>query len=485
MGFTILANVGKCKRKFRKNEKKCGSGPVTAIFFAFFPLILRRSRINSTKIEKKKGFLMNRREFLKSALVLAAIAPVAGLAAAEAAAKAGEQAGKTESSAPGHSRITRRRYKNTALTVPLLGFGMMRLPKINPDKPDIDYAAAEKLFDRAMEAGVNYFDTAYFYHGGKSEKCAGDLLTRYPRKSYLLASKLPIGGLKTEADVERVFNEQLAKCRTEYFDFYMLHALNAGGWKNAQRLHAYEFLKKKQAEGKIGKLGFSFHDTPEVLKTIAEAKQWDFVQLQINYLDWTLYRSKEQYEIVTKLGIPVIVMEPLRGSTLAKLNGETADIFRRANPDVSLASWAFRYAASLPNALLVLSGMTHMSDLEDNIKTFTDFRPLNDSERKTIASALTTYRVPGIVPCTACRYCMPCPSEVEIPKIFEIYNKYKVNRHYPVQAEYAKIPEDSRASACVKCGACVKKCPQKINIPKELERIAAELAGKGRGRKKA
>ncbi len=413
---------------------------------------------------------MNRRDFLKSALTVAALAPITRLAA-----KAGVDGDKSSDSAKG-KQVTRRRYKNTALTVPLLGFGMMRLPRINPEKPDIDYATAEKQIARAMEAGVNYFDTAYFYHDGLSEKCAGDLLSKYPRDSYYLVSKMPVRVLKKEANVERIWNEQLAKCKTEYFDFYLVHNLNKDRWNDTIRFHVYEFLKKKQEEGKIRKLGFSFHDEPEVLETIAKAHPWDFAQIQLNYLDWTLYRSKEQYEILTKLDIPVTIMEPLRGGALATLNAEGTAILKQAEPSASVASWALRYAASLPNVLCVLSGMTLTEHLEDNIKTFTDFKPLSDAERKTVDEALAAYRKSGAIPCTACRYCTPCPVGVDIPRIFGLYNHYKTTGNFfHFQLIYGKMTEDEKASACVHCGACLKKCPQKIDIPAELKKIEADI----------
>lgn len=412
---------------------------------------------------------MNRRDFLKRALTVAALASVSGVVAKEG--KDGDK------SSEGKGRpITRRRYKDTALTLPLLGFGMMRLPRLSPDKPDIDYPTVEKQIARAMEVGLNYFDTAYFYHDGLSEKCAGDLLSRYPRDRYYLVTKMPVRALKKEADVERIWNEQLAKCKTDYFDFYLVHNLNRDRWADTRRFHVYEFLKQKQKEGRIRKLGFSFHDEPEVLKTIAEAHPWDFAQIQLNYLDWTLYRSREQYEILTRLGIPVIVMDPLRGGALAALNPEAVEIFRKADASVSPASWAFRYAASLPNVLCVLSGMTLTEHLEDNIRTFTDFKPLTEAERKVIDAALAAYRKSGAVPCTECRYCMPCPAGVNIPRVFGLYNQAKTSgntAHF--RLVYDKMSDEEKASGCVNCGVCLKKCPQHIRIPDELKKIRLEV----------
>ena len=401
---------------------------------------------------------MKRRDFLRGMMTVAALAPVSRLAAA------------AEKNAPS-GKVVRRKYRDTELTVPLLGFGMMRLPR-KGDGPEIDYAAAAAMFDRAMKAGCNYFDTAYMYIGGRSEKCAGDLLSKYPRDSYVLTSKMPLGMLRRPEDLERIFNDQLRKCKTSYFDFYMFHNVSENTWKRAEKLKVYEFLSKKMAEGKIRRLGFSFHDTPELLQKVVAARKWDFAQIQLNYLDWSLYRSREQYEILTKNNIPVIVMEPLRGGALASLNPEAAKILKTADPGASAASWAFRYIGSLPNVLVILSGMSKMEHLEDNLKTFSSFRPLSDADRKVLDKALAAYRKSLAVPCTDCRYCMPCPAGVEISRIFGLYNQYKIsgNRFLFVN-NYGAIDEDSRASACVGCGKCLKACPQKIQIPAELRKI--------------
>ena len=414
---------------------------------------------------------MKRRDFLKGLLTAAALAPVSKLAAA---------AVQTPASA---GKVSRRKYRSTDLTLPMLGFGMMRLPR-KKNSPEIDYEKTAAMFDRAMKAGVNYFDTAYFYLGGRSENCAGDLLSKYPRDSYFLASKMPVGRVKTAADLERIFNEQLTKCKTTYFDFYMLHALNASGWAKSKRLGVYEFLMKKKAEGKIRKLGFSFHDTPEVLEEIASAHPWDFAQIQVNYLDWTLYRSREQYEILTRKNIPVIVMEPLRGGILAKLNPAATQILSNAAPGKSNASWAFRYVGSLPNVLITLSGMTCMEHLDDNIKTFSNFTVLSPAERKTLDAALTAYRKGLAVPCTDCRYCLPCPVGVEIPRIFAMYNQMKLTGNRGAfTRSYGALDEDAQGSACVACGKCVKACPQKINIPEQLKKIDMDFKRMKRSKK--
>ncbi|MDD3885954.1 MAG: aldo/keto reductase [Victivallaceae bacterium] len=412
---------------------------------------------------------MNRRDFLKNAITLAAFAPVVRLAAAtgvDGNTKAGDVA----------AQVTRRRYKNTDQMLPLLGFGMMRLPRLNPDRPEIDYKVAARMVDMAMKSGCNYFDTAYMYHNGLSEKCTGELLSKYPRESFYLADKMPPWFAKKRSDLDRIFNEQLSRCKTGYFDFYLIHALSAPGWKHAEELKVYDFLRQKQAEGKIRRLGFSFHDTPEVLRQIVKAKPFDFVQLQINYYDWDNYRSREQYEIATESGLPVIVMEPLRGGSLATLNPEATAILDKAGPGAGNASWALRYVASLPNVITVLSGMSLPAHVKDNINTFAPFKPLSDAERVTLADALAAYRRKWEVPCTNCQYCLPCPVGVEIPKIFNIFNQYKVSGNAgQLLRGYNAIPAEARASECVRCGKCVKRCPQHISIPDELAKIAAEI----------
>lgn len=411
---------------------------------------------------------MNRREFLKSTLTVAALGSVAHLAgAAENSVNIDNRTGETR------PQVTRRPYRNTGMTLPLLGFGLMRLPQKDGK---VDYPTAEAMVERAMKAGCNYFDTAYMYHNGESEKFVGEVLSKYPRDSYYLVSKMPIIMMNSEEDNARIFNEQLARTKAGYFDFYFLHWLNEAHWEKALRIKTLEFMKKMQAEGKIRRLGFSFHGEPETLKKIAEAYPWDLVQIQLNYLDWELCRSGEQYEILTRLGIPVSIMEPLKGGTLVNLTPEAKKVFEDADPKVSTASWGLRYAASLPNVQVVLSGMSAPDQMEDNLKTFTPFRPLTDAERQTVAAALAAYRKSGAVPCTACRYCSPCPVGVDIPRNLALHNQVKGGLPlFYAKLVYDAMPEEQRASSCVRCGACKKKCPQQIDIPKFMTEIAEEF----------
>ena len=411
---------------------------------------------------------MNRREFLKAALTVAALSPFSKLYAKE-----GPDGDKLSDNVKGEP-VTRRPYKNTKMTLPLLGFGLMRLPRVSPNSQDIDYKTAEKMIARAMEAGLNYFDTAYMYHGGKSQVFVGDVLSKYPRDSFYLANKMPPNAATTIENVEKIFNEQLEVCKTPYFDFYLIHALNDSLWEKHKSIGTYEFLKKMQKEGKIRKLGFSFHDSPEALQKIVNDREWEFAQIQLNYLDWELYKSKEQYEILEKAGIPTIVMEPLRGGALSTLNPAATEILKNANPNASVSSWALRYVGSLSNVLVILSGMTLPEHLEDNIKTFTPFVPLSDKERETLNLALAAYRKNLAIPCTGCRYCMPCPFGVDIPTLFGNYNQYKIGvNKYQFIKMYSQLGK-ANADACVACGACKSKCPQKLDIPELLKKVAAE-----------
>ena len=375
--------------------------------------------------------------------------------------------------APLPSRSVTRRTLPDGASPSLLGFGLMRLPKIRPDADDIDYETAATMFRRAIDAGITYFDTAYMYHGGRSETCAGDLLTAFPRDAYTLADKMPVGMLKDEADIDRIFQDQLAKTHAGHFDFYLLHALSRDGWARARALRVVEYLERKKAEGVIRRLGFSFHDSPEALREILDARRWDFVQIQLNYYDWdSACRSREQYEMLAAEGIPVVVMEPVRGGALANLDAEGNRILRNAAPDASIASWALRFAASLPGVAVVLSGMSTPAQLEDNLATFSPLTPLSGDERETLRRALDAFRRNVTVNCTGCRYCVPCPSGVPIPDIFALANRrHRDHDDAAFRRDYDALPVN--ASACVKCWKCAAKCPQHIHIPGELAKIAS------------
>ena len=409
---------------------------------------------------------MNRRDFLKTAATVAALAPLANLTGKL-------EAAESKDGAVG-PKVTRRRYRNTDMTMPLLGFGLMRLPQKDGQ---VDYATAEKMVDLAMSAGCNYFDTAYMYHGGESEKFVGKVLTKYPRESYYLTSKMPIVMMSGEADNERIFKEQLARTRAGYFDFYFLHWLNDGNWDHAEEVKAYDFLKKKQQTGLVKHVGFSYHGGPRGLETIAKAHEWELAQVQMNFRDWDT-NARSLYEVLTRYRIPISVMGPLGGGSLASLSSKAEAVLRKAAPDASPASWMLRFIGSLPNVQIVLSGMSTMDQLEDNIKTFAPFKALTDEERTVLrqAAEVSRWRRTGSSRCTTCRYCMPCPVGVQIPEVFRSYNRYKEDGDKDkFVRNYQAIAAKGRASACVNCGVCLKKCPQKINIPQHMKEIAAEF----------
>jgi uncharacterized protein len=356
----------------------------------------------------------------------------------------------------------------------LLGFGCMRLPVLDPDKPDIDIERATKMIDLAYSHGVNFFDTAYPYHHGMSETFIGEALKKYPRDSFYLADKMPGWMVESVDDAKRIFSEQLDKCQVDHFDFYLCHALNRNNVKAYDIPGVMDFLLEMRKTGKIRHLGFSFHDTPDILEDIINRIDWDFVQIQLNYLDWTFQDAKTQYRIIKDKGLPVIVMEPVRGGLLASLSDEAKAIFKEADPNVSVASWAIRYAASKDNVMTVLSGMSDMEQTMDNINTMTGFKPLTEEDEKTIGRALKVFMDANTVPCTKCRYCMPCPHGVDIPGVFEIYNQYRISKHKgSFIRRYEELGLDKRASACVSCGECMTQCPQHIEIPKVMEEIDA------------
>jgi predicted aldo/keto reductase-like oxidoreductase len=375
--------------------------------------------------------------------------------------------------------VEKRLIKKSGEELSLLGFGLMRLP-LKPGTQEIDKAQALEMVEYARSKGINYFDTAYMYHEGNSELFAGEALSRYDRNSYNLASKMPLMVVRSEADVERIFEEQLKKCRIEYFDYYLLHAMSAHHLKVAEDNKVYEQLKEKQRQGKIRRLGFSFHDAPDVLAKIVGKWDWDFAQIQLNYLDWEQQDSKGQYKILNDKGIPVNVMEPVRGGSLATLGDEGDAVFKAADPKASVPSWAIRFAATLPGVQVVLSGMSNLDQMKDNIATMENFKPITAADQKVIDKAILAFRTAGAVPCTGCRYCMDCPQGIDIPRNLATYNSYLFNKErnrpgyqFGFMMEYGGMGEAKQAHNCVECKQCEEKCPQHIEISKNMGLIQA------------
>ena len=354
-----------------------------------------------------------------------------------------------------------------------LGFGLMRLPKLRDGEETIDREEAFRLVDLAIKSGVNYFDTAYVYHGGDSETFAKEALGRYPRESYCLATKLPGWVIKEKGKhTEELFNEQLEKCGVDYFDFYLLHAVNRDVMAVFEGDNSYEYLKKQKEAGKIKHLGFSYHGDLEFFIELLDKYEWDFAQLQINYYDWEATDAKSYYKALEERNIPCIIMEPVRGGSLHTLNEDAKKVFEELG-DASAASYALRYDLELPAVLTILSGMSTYEQVEDNIKTFTEAKPLTAEEKEAIEKANILFRQNFAIPCTDCKYCVEtCPAGVNIPACFKAYNEYNKSRDTEdFKKEYALIPDEKRAHNCIECGACTKHCPQQIKIPDQLKKV--------------
>ncbi len=368
-----------------------------------------------------------------------------------------------------------RKMEKTGIEASLLGFGCMRFP-VTPEGK-IDEPEAEKMLDQAIAAGVNYIDTAYPYHDGASEPFVGKVLKKYDRKSFYLATKMPPWAVENLEDAKKVFASQLERLQTDYIDFYLLHAMNQETWEKMLKLGVVEYCENLKKEGKIRQLGFSFHDEYEVFERILTYRDWDFCQLQLNYMDMDEQAGRRGCELAVKRGVPIIVMEPVRGGALAKFAEDITEKFNGMKPGASPASFALRYAAGLPGVKVVLSGMSSMEQLEDNLKTFEDFHLLDETEQNGLEAIVNMLRSRVQNRCTGCRYCMPCPAGVDIPGCFSAWNNYHMYQNYNVVAWAWEnnVGEAAQAKNCIQCGKCEAVCPQKISIREDLKKVQEDM----------
>ena len=360
--------------------------------------------------------------------------------------------------------------------IPKLGFGLMRLPM---NDGEVDLELLKSMIDLYMENGFTYFDTAYPYVNGKSEKIVKDLITkRFPRDTYQLATKMPVWLCKKTEDFQPLFDEQLERTGAQYFDYYLLHALDRERMVIMDEIGGWDFLKQIKDQGLVKHIGFSFHDTADILDQILTSHpETEFVQLQINYVDWEddKVQSRLCYEVAMKHNVPVIIMEPVKGGNLAGMTPSIQEMFKEAQPDLSIASWAFRYAGSKDKLVTVLSGMSNMEQLEDNIKCMSDFKPLSTSEEKVIADVIDELSKVETIPCTDCKYCVEdCPVNINIPGILATFNTYKTYGDLEnIKSRYSwLIKNNGKASECIACGLCEGHCPQHIQIIDSLAKFA-------------
>ncbi|MCL2334449.1 MAG: aldo/keto reductase [Endomicrobia bacterium] len=364
-------------------------------------------------------------------------------------------------------KVVTRQFKGK--DIPLLSMGCMRLPTIDGK---IDMAQTEKMIDLAMRRGVNYFDTAYMYHGGESETAIGKILSNYKRESFYLASKSPARMITSRDDVRRIFDDQLRKCQTDYFDFYMAHNLSRLTIDNYYNSDMYEELMKLKEEGRVKHVGFSFHDNAEFVKKIIGEHTWEFCLMQLNYLDWTAMDEKGQYEVLTKAGIPVIAMELLRGGALTRLTGSAKAVLSDNAPNDTQASFGLRWAAGRENVFSVLSGMSALQHMQENVETFTNYRPITKQEEEIAEKISAILQKRGEINCTACNYCQDCPRGIAIPAIFTMYNDYKASGDgEALVKQYERLNFREKADKCIKCGLCSQHCPQLLDIPPLLEMV--------------
>lgn len=372
-----------------------------------------------------------------------------------------------------------RDFQGTKLSA--LGFGTMRLPVLNGEYSKIDEKTAAEMFSYAFGHGVNYFDTAWGYHDGESEKTVGKILSDYPRDSFYLASKFPGYDLGNIDKVEEIFEAQLKKCRVDHFDFYLFHnvcEMNIDAYLDESH-GIFAYLKKQKDNGRIRHLGFSGHGSLSVLKRFLDkyGKYMEFGQLQVNYVDWGFQNAKDKTEFLKEYGIPVWVMEPLRGGKLARLSEKDEAALKALRPDEGIPSWAFRFLLGIPEVKVILSGMSDFEQVKDNIRTFGEEKPLTDGERAALLQIGENMYKKSALPCTACRYCTGhCPRHLDIPELIKLYNEHLfTGGGFIAPMALSALPKDKWPSACIGCRSCEKVCPQQIRVSEMMKDFMARL----------
>jgi len=362
-----------------------------------------------------------------------------------------------------------------------LGMGCMRLPVTDEKNSSIDKSAPREMIDYAIKNGVNYFDTAWGYHDGESENIVGEILSEYPRDSFYIATKFPGYDVSNMTKVEEIFEEQLKKCRVDYFDFYMFHNVCESNIEEYldRQYGIYDYLMKQKENGRIRHLGFSTHGTLDTMKRFIDAygKDMEFCQIQLNWIDWKMQNAKAKVEMLKEQGIPVWVMEPVRGGKLATLEEEYANELRTLRPDATPAEWSFRFLQSIPEVVVTLSGMSDMKQLIENIATYGEEKPLSEKETEKLFSVADAMTSKTTLPCTACRYCTThCPMELDIPNLIDLYNEHVYSGGgFLAPMAIGSLPDDKKPSACLSCRACEAVCPQNIKISEMMSDFVEKL----------
>lgn len=362
-----------------------------------------------------------------------------------------------------------------------LGMGCMRLPITDEKNSSIDKSATREMIDYAIKNGVNYFDTAWGYHDGESENIVGEILSEYPRDSFYIATKFPGYDVSNMTKVEEIFEEQLKKCRVDYFDFYMFHNVCESNIEEYldRQYGIYDYLMKQKENGRIRHLGFSTHGTLDTMKRFIDAygKDMEFCQIQLNWVDWKMQNAKAKVEMLKGQGIPVWVMEPVRGGKLATLEEEYANELKTLRPDATPAEWSFRFLQSIPEVVVTLSGMSDMKQLIENIATYGEEKPLSEKETEKLFSVADAMTSKTTLPCTACRYCTThCPMELDIPNLIDLYNEHVYSGGgFLAPMAIGSLPDDKKPSACLSCRACEAVCPQNIKISEMMSDFVEKL----------